>query len=850
MDNGNTTIKSLMDSTENVEDKHIDFEELDSTKTVEEVADGTDKLTKEQIRISRSIVDKYVNVEASQVLKTIQGSGKSKAVAVAVYYLIEKLDVDNFVYYSNIHDNKLSETVEDLTKEDRITDPFTGEDIVVGDRAEVRYLKGLDRHIKERRDELGIPKNKPIGIYEKENEEPTLLKKLYEDMQWPLDLVLKITEVPDYEGILEEWDKYSIETSDLADSDTPLVVVAPKELRNKSMFQENSWKQYYDEQDYTDTKVYSVEFNEGRINLWKEGLELEEGKLRECVEKIGKFSEEIWAELNEYSLNSKKADEVKEIPAEERVARWKDDGNLLAAKRINLFDTTENFQEDRGFEPTLTKNKIEGIKKDLEMTWGDSDLITDKVEDLADEEKFEKANKLLKVKERIQTLEQFLKYGTFMSETHNYNADKAKSGKTPFTSNDREIECHLWTIKNGFDDVIEDMFIEEKDVNILSASLVEEWMRLKMDRFEKNFSEDYDLPEDLFKSTKIWREDMEVNLKLRLVRRPWKATRTVPDLQTMRDYDGCFKERINNNPERGAISPLDTDDSPGMETGELSWNSDAEGSNELAGVEELFLFFTYTPPTEEFVKVYADIMGELPPLGYNEHAESQNYKEFNIPEELVEKNDMHERKGFTEHELDVVHKCMVNTHINDGLLRGREHHKDKTVYLLGLETDHILEKFDGEVLDRWRLDDLIAHMIVQDEELDRFQNKPDQELIDWIEEKRYDIDGIHPKTLKNKIIIESEDLTLDEGIIKENLTDKQRIFRRSPKDEWLEWREEFMSAIEDGKPKSENKIKEELPKEEGEYEFGDGKVIVEITEKERGALSMPIPRYKFCKGEN
>lgn len=848
MNNGNTTIKSVLESDENVAIenlKNIYFDRLESTKSVKEVCKLENvNLTEEQLRISRNIVRMYVNGDIRQVLKTIQGSGKSKAVPVAIYYIIKKLGSRNFVYFSNVHDNKLSETFNDLTKEGRIIDPFTGEDIVIEDYAKVKYLKGLDRFIEEKKHQKNI--EHPLGIYKKENGDPTLLKKLYKDMGWPLKLVLRVINkknTPDYHRILKEWRDKNEEVKDSAGSEEALVVVAPKELKQKKMFKEYSWKQFYDEVDYTDTRITSVKFEEGRINQWKEGFELEDGELKECVKEVGEFSERIWNELEGYSFNQRTHRNIENISPEKRVARWRDEGQLCVTQRINLFDQTEIFKEFRGFDPGVTKEKINKIKKMLKL--GESckeyefDLITKKMNEFVKDGYHEEANSLLKVKERISNLEQLLRHGVFMAESHNYKSEKVKAGKVPFNSNNNALECRLWTINNGFDEVLKDMFIFERDVSILSASLVEDWMKLKMDRFRDNYSSDADIPNNLYQCTRFWREDMEVNLEIRPVRRVYNKSRTVPGNEILEGYDNFLKHRINDDSERGAISPKN------MKTGKLSWNSNAEGSNDLAGVNELFSLFTYVPPTEEFIKLYADMVGNLPPLEYNKHAESKSYKEFNIPEDFVEKNDLGERNGFTEFELDVVHKCLVDSHINDGVLRGREHFKNKTVYLLGLETDYVLKEFDGEVKNRWRLDDLVAYLITRDENLEQFKQGSLEDFVKWIETNNYDFDGIRSRTLAGKIIERSDELALDGKIIKEKLTDKQRIFRRAPKDQWLDWEKEFMESLKDGRPKSNSKINELLPEKVGCHEFGDGEVKVEKIDKELGATSRPIRRYKF-----
>lgn len=811
----------------------IDFENLEGKKSVEHVAENS-PLTGEQVEISREIVERFCNGAQRQIVKTIQGSGKSKAVCVAINYLIENTEITNFAYFSHTHKNKLSETFKDLTEKDRITNPFTAEEIVVGEKAQVVYLKGLDRFIEERRDELGIPENQPLGIYEKSDGSPTILKKLYKDRGFPLNIVLSAVgnQVPDYEDILEEWIQKNIRANKAADKEKQvLVTVAPKELREKDIFQDNRFKRFLDEADYNDAELIDLKFDRGIIAEWKDE-EIGDSKTPDKVkENISNFGEEICLpiiqKLEHFSLNEMPKRKVKNLSPDRRIFRAEDiNRNLYCSQSINLFSLEEAW-DGKGLNPKHVRSNLRHYFRPKK--------IDREVKRLLEQGKHNEAEKLFKVKKYANKIESFLDYGTFFCEKHSYKQE-IEPGKNPFGEHN---ECHLFTIKNGLDDLLEDLFLDNRNISILSASMEEEWLKAKLNRFKNNFY----LGLEPFYTFEIIERDMEVNISIRPVKRMHKKSRAASGSKDVYyEYDNFFAEKINQDPDREAVSPLK------METGCLSWGSNVLGSNDGEGTKELFLFFTYSPPSSELIKLYADMTGDFPPLDFSEKGfRHRGWLKSSVPEEYVEKRN-YERVGYKLKELDIAHKCLVSSHINDAIYRMREHFdNEKTVYLIGLTTEHIEEEFEGKVMEEWRMDDLVSYLVVEDEQtqLERFEGKPFQEFINWIEKSHYNFDQINSNVLAEKIGKRMK-WSIKEGIIE--LPHAKKVFQNIPKNEWIKWKKEFIQKK--GDELAPDTVDKTLFEKEGEFEYGGGYVKVKIEKEKQGAAPNPVKYYKFYKVEN
>lgn len=832
MNNGKNTILSLVAA----KNSKIDFKNLQDKKSVDYVAKNS-PLTEEQVEISREIVERFCNGAERQVVETIQGSGKSKGVCVAINYLIDRNNAANFAYFSHTHENKLSETFEDLTQKDRIIDPFTAEEIVVEDKAEVFYLKGLDRFIEERREELGIPENQPLGIYEKSDGSPTILKKLHKDQGLPLNLVLSAlgNQIPDYEDILEDWNQENVLAKRAAENkNQALVTVAPKELREKDLFQENEFKQFLDEADYNDTQLVELKFDRGLIAEWID-KEVGDDETSDILKKnMAQFAEKICLpvlqELEEFSLNNKPERKIKQLKPEERILRAKDrDGNLYCSQSIDLFESPEAIWGGKGLESEQVRSNLN--------RYFQYEIVEDEIKRLIEDGRITEARKIYSFKQYAQKIFTFLDYGTFLCEKHAYNQG-VNPGKNPFGEHN---ECHLFTIKNGIDDIFERVFLRNENISVLSASLEEDWFDSKLKRFKNNFDLDF----EPFYNFETIEKDMEVNISIRPVKRMHKKSRAASGSKDIYyEYDKFFQRRINENPDREAVSPLD------MNTGSLSWASNVLGSNEGEGAVDLFLFFTYSPPSSELVKVYADMTGEFPPLEFDDDEDGfwhSGWLSSDIPEEYVQKTG-YERSGYKLKELDMAHKCLVSSHINDAIYRMREHYDSKkTVYLIGLTTEHIEEEFDGVVLEEWRMDDLVSYLIVDDErkQMEQFEGEPFREFTDWIEKNHYNFDQINSKVLARKIG-RKMGWSIKEGVIQ--LPHEKKVFQNISKNEWVKWKEEFIERK--GDDLAPDTVDKTLPDNEGDFEYGGGYVEVKIEKEKQGVAPQLVKYYKFYEAEN
>jgi hypothetical protein len=844
MDNGNTAIKSLLEEETDINLEKtvepVNFDEINDLKTIQDMVEGDNPFSKkEEVEASREYIRQFVNNPHHVLAKGTQGSGKSKAVIVAIYYLIEHGRCMNFVYSAKSYDQKLDEVWEDVNGKGGIIDPFTGKEIEFGSEVKTRFLKGLDKLMDEEREARGLPKNEPLSIFvDRETEEKTEFAEVCDKVG--RQEALKYAEDPEDDfDVLKEWRNTKNEVRDLAKTDNPLIVITPNAMRKTmSIFSKQDWDSYADEIAYEDRNTRTLDLDGGTARELKEGKVFREETDDELINKaeiLGKAMEMILEGCKDFSLNNMSQKEVKksEMKAWRQQIKRNDKKELHISRRVDLFEGGALGLDD-GVDRGMMRFTIDNIyhpgrywKSIYDGTKSLPELIESEVEALLEEGEIEQAGRVNDLKWLWNTIRDMERYGVFMNEKHDYGSEEVKSGLTPHKIDREKQEALLMTLKHDFDNLFDQGFKDGNRLRILSASVEEEWFRRKVDRYERaNNLADEDL-NDYFEYVA---PELEENFQIKKVERWQKGSWAMGKRSgEFSKFSGAFRPYIEGDENRHAVIPKNMKKKYNWDEESVNcWNSDVLGSNDAEGKDELFLCYTYVPPEIESVMTYVDIEGEFPSLEY-EQGNSQ------IPEEYVEVEGR-QRTGYRnpdvegESSLSVAYKCQIETHIDDAVRRLRElHDEDKTVYLMCQPTQNIEEMHDRvEEIRTW---ELLADMIMETEggELDRFVGETKNELIKWITEEGFDLGSPADKTAE-EIGKRMNWIVVDE-VIEKQQTEEERLTERMPKDKWLSWNE-----VREKSPFGHERSKEIISSLEE----------VEVEEKEKpGPADDKIEKYKF-----
>lgn len=819
----------------------VNFDEIGGLKSIQDLVDREDSpfSKREEVEASREYVRRFVNNPHHVLAKGTQGSGKSKAVIVAIYYRIKYSDCTNFVYSAKSYEQKLDEVWEDVNGEGGIIDPFTGEEIEFDSEVKTKFPKGLNKLMEEEREARSLPKNEPLGIFvDRETGEKTEFAEVCEKVgrrealkyaKWPEDNF----------GVLEEWKDTKEEVGDLAETDMPLIVVTPNAMRERmSVFRKQDWDSYVDEIDYEDRKTRTLDLDGGMARELEEGELFRDETDNELVNKaesLGRVMKMILDGCKDFSLNNMSPKEIKKS----RMKAWREQvgrngkQDLHISRRVNLFEGGPLGLDD-GLDRGTMRFILDSIyhpgrywKSAHDGTKSLPELIEEEIKALLEEGELEQAGRVNELKRVWNKIRDMERYGVFMNEKHDYGSEEVKSGLTPHEIDGEKQEALLMTLKHDFDKLFDRGFKNGNRLRILSASVEEEWFRRKVDRYERANNL---VNEDLNDYFEYVEPELEENFKIKIVER-WQRGSWAMGKRSSEfgKFSEVFRPYIEGDEDRHAVIPKKMkEDYSWNEESVNCWASDVLGSNDAEGKKELFLCYTYVPPEIESVMTYVDIEGAFPSLDY-ENGRSQ------IPEEYVEV-DGRQRTGYSnpdvegESSLSVAYKCQVETHIDDAVRRLRElYDEDKVVHLMCQPTQNIEEMNDRvEGIRTW---ELLADVIVEiaGEELERFVGETKTELIKWIKEEDFDLGSPADKMAGE--IGKRMNWVIVDGVIEKKQTEEERLTECIPEGKWLSWRE-VLEYSPFGHKRSKVIV--------------DRLVSVEVEEKEKpGPVPEKVKQYKF-----